>query len=87
MRSRLLLATMLFLLCALCTSAAAQQVTTEMIGPLSGSLTIAYPIGPPSCPASGQQDTITLTGNVHVVATVDTTANTVDYHVNLLQER
>jgi hypothetical protein len=84
MKSRLLLATTLTLLGALCTSATAQQVTTEMIGPLSGSLTIAIPVGPPQCPASGQQDTITFTGNVHVSATYDPTQNTVDYHINLL---
>jgi hypothetical protein len=69
-----LLLTALCLLGALSASALAQQVTTEMIGPLNG----------PICPASGQQDTITFTGNVHAVATVDTTANTVDYHINLL---
>lgn len=84
MKSRLIVATMLFFLGVLCMSATAQQVTTEMIGPLSGSLTIAYPVGPPNCPASGQQDTVTFTGNVHVVASVDTAANTVDYHINLL---
>lgn len=83
MKSRLLLATTVFLLGALCTSAAAQQVTTEMIGPLSGTFTLAYPTSP-VCPASGQTDTITFTGNVHVVTTVDPTANTVDYHINLL---
>lgn len=84
MKSRLIVATMLFFLGVLCMPATAQQVTTEMIGPLSGSLTIGFPVGPPSCPASGQQDAITFTGNVHVVASVDTTANTVDYHINLL---
>lgn len=83
MRSRLLLAMMLFLLGALCTSAAAQQVTTEMIGPLSGSLIITYP-NSPVCPASGQQDTVTFSGSVHVSATYDSTQNTVDYHINLL---
>jgi hypothetical protein len=61
----------------------AQQVTTEMIGPLSGSFTVTYPTSP-ICPASGQQDTVTFTGSVHVSATVDTTQNTVDYHINLL---
>lgn len=61
-----------------------QQVTTQMIGPLSGNLTITLPVGPPQCPASGQQDTITFTGSVHVSATVDSTQNTVDYHINLL---
>lgn len=84
MKSRLLLAMALSLLGTLCTSAAAQQVTTEMIGPLSGSFTITFPVGPPSCPASGQQDTITFTGNVHVSSTYDPTQNTVDYHINLL---
>jgi hypothetical protein len=61
----------------------AQQVTTEMIGPFSVSFTLTYPKNP-VCPASGQQDTITFTGNVHVSATVDTTQNTVDYHINFL---
>jgi len=83
MKSRLLLATMLSFLGELCTSAAAQQVTTEMIGPLSGTFTLTYPSSP-ICPASGQQDTITLTGNVHLSTTVDPTQNTVDYHINLL---
>jgi hypothetical protein len=83
MKSKLLLAMTLSLLGALCTSAAAQQVTTEMIGPLSGTFTITYPQNP-VCPASGQQDTMTFTGNVHVSATYDPTQNTVDYHVNLL---
>lgn len=83
-KNRWLPPTVLFLLGALTPSIFAQQVTTEMIGPLSGSLTIAYPAGPPNCPASGQQDTITFTGNVHVSATYDPTQNTVDYHVNLL---
>jgi hypothetical protein len=83
MKSRLLLATTLFLLGALSTSATAQQVTTEMIAPLSGTFTITYP-NTPICPASGQQDTITLTGSVHVSTTVDPTQNTVDYHINLL---
>ena len=79
-----LLLTDLFLFGALTPSIFAQQVTTEMIGPFSGSLTIAYPVGPPSCPASDQQDTITFTGNVHVSATYEATQNTMDYHVNLL---
>jgi len=79
-----LLLTVLFLFGAFTPSIFAQQVTTEMIGPLSGSLTIAIPVGPPQCPASGQQDTITFTGNVHVSATYDPSQNTVDYHVNLL---
>jgi hypothetical protein len=83
MKSRLLLATTLSLLGALCTSAAAQQVTTEMIGPMSGTFTMTYP-NSPICPDSGQQDTITLTKNVHVSTTVDPTQNTVDYHINLL---
>jgi hypothetical protein len=34
-------------------------------------------------PCTGQ-DTITFTGSVHVSTTVDTTQNTVDYHINLL---
>jgi len=79
MKSRLLLATTLSLLGALCTSAAAQQVTTEMIGPLSGNLTINFPTGP----CDGEHDTITFNGEVHVVATVDSLQNTVDYHINL----
>lgn len=83
MKSKLLLGTMLFLFRVLGTSAAAQQVTTEMIGPLSGTFAITYPQDP-ICPASGQQDTIIFTGNVHVSATYDPTQNTVDYHVNLL---
>lgn len=78
-----LLRTTLCLAGALSASALAQQVTTEMIGPLSGSFTITYPQGP-VCPASGQQDTIVLIGSVHVSATVDPTQNTVDYHINLL---
>ena len=83
--SKLLLTT-LSLLGALSVSAFAQQdtiVTTEMIGPLSGSFTITYPNGP-ICPASGQQDTVAFTGSVHVGASVDLTTNTVDYHINLL---
>jgi hypothetical protein len=60
--------------------AQAQQVTTEMIGPLSGTLTINFPSG--AC--FGQQDTINFTGNVHVVAIVDAAQGTVDYHINLL---
>lgn len=63
----------------LCASALAQQVTTEMIGPLSGSFTVNFP----NSPCTGQ-DTVSFTGSVHVVATVDTAANTVDYHINLL---
>jgi hypothetical protein len=75
---------MILVLCGvLVPSLFAQQVTTEMIGPLSGSFTITYPQSP-VCPASGQQDTITFTGNVHVSASVDTTQNTVDYDINLL---
>lgn len=82
MKSRLLLVvTTLGLVGALCTSAAAQQVTTEMIGSFSGNLMVSnYPSGP----CFGQADNITFTGSVHVVASVDTTANTVDYHINLL---
>jgi hypothetical protein len=76
--SKLLLTT-LCLLGALSASALAQQVTTEMIGPLSGSFTV----NSPNSPCAGQ-DNITFTGNVHVVASVDTTASTVDYHINLL---
>jgi hypothetical protein len=78
-----LLIMILFLCGVLVTSLFAQQVTTEMIGLLSGSFTMTYPTSP-ICPASGQQDTITFTGNMHVSATVDTTQNTVDYHINLL---
>jgi len=75
---------MILVLCGvLVPSLFAQQVTTEMIGPLSGSFTLTYPQNP-ICPASGQQDTITVSGNVHVSATVDTTQNTVDYHINFL---
>jgi len=76
--SKLLLTT-LCLLGALSASALAQQVTTEMIGPLSGSFTVNYPNGP-----CAGQDTVTFSGSVHVSATVDTTQNTVDYHINLL---
>ena len=54
-----------------------------MIGPLSGSFTITFPQNP-ICPASGQKDIVTLTGNVDVSATYDPTQSTVDYHVNLL---
>jgi hypothetical protein len=58
---------MILVLCGvLVPSLFAQQLTTEMFGPLSGSFTI------------------TFTGNVHVSATVDTTQNTADYHINLL---
>lgn len=72
---------MLCLVGALCTSVAAQQVTTEMIGSFSGNLTVNnFPNGP----CFGQTDNVTFTGSVHVVANVDTTANTVDYHINLL---
>lgn len=56
------------------TLAQARQVTTEMIAPLTGSLTISYPNGP----CFGQRDTITFTGAIHVVATVDTSRGTVD---------
>ena len=76
-----LLLVMLCAVSALATAAGAQQVTTEMIGPLTGGLTISMPVPTPICPAA---DTVTFTGNIHVVATVDTTANTVDYHINLL---
>lgn len=58
----------------------AQQVTTEMIGSFSGSLTVNFP---PS-PCSVQTDNVAFTGSINVVATVDPAANTVDYHVNLL---
>ena len=84
--SKLVLTT-LCLLGALSAAAFAQQdtiVTTEMIGSLSGTLTVAFPQGPPSCPAAGQQDTVTFAGSVHVGASVDLTTNTVDYHINLL---
>jgi len=37
----------------------------------------------PSGPCAGQ-DNVTLTGSVHVGASVDLTTNTVDYHINLL---
>ena len=60
--------------------AQAQQVTTEMIGPLTGSLTINFP----NNPCFGQQDTVTFTGNIHVVSTVDTAQGTVEYHINFL---
>ena len=60
--------------------AQAQHVTTEMIGPLSGTLTINFPNGP----CFGPQDTINFTGNIHVVAIVDTAQGTVDYHINLV---
>jgi hypothetical protein len=74
------LSLMILVLCGvLVPSLFAQQVTTEMIGPLSGSFTINFPNGP----CTGQ-DTITFPGNVHVSAAVDTTQNTVDYHINLL---
>src|SRR5579871_2916854 len=53
----------------------AQQVITEMIGTLNGNLNIAFP----NNPCNGQHDTITFTGEVHVVATVDSAQNTVDY--------
>ena len=81
--SKLLLTT-LCLLGALSAPALAQQVTTEMIGPLSGTLTVAFPQGPPQCSAASQQDTVSLTGSIHVGASVDLTTNTVDYHINLL---
>jgi hypothetical protein len=79
--SKLLLTT-LCLLGALSASAFAQQdtiVTTEMIGSLTGSLIVTYPSGP-----CAGQDNVTLTGSVHVGASVDLTTNTVDYHINLL---
>ena len=62
------------------TLAQAQQVTTEMIGPLSGVLTITFPNGP----CFGQQDTIAFTGDIHLVATVNAVQGTLDYHFNLL---
>jgi hypothetical protein len=80
MRISKLLLTILCLLGALSTSALAQHVTTEMIAPLSGNLSITFP----NNPCFGQQDTITFSGSVHVSATVDTAQNTVDYHINLL---
>jgi hypothetical protein len=58
-----------------------QTITSEMIGPFSGGLSINYT---PPDPCSPQSDNVGFTGNVHVVAIVNTTANTVDYHVNLL---
>ena len=61
--------------------ASGQQVTTEMIGSFSGNLTVN---NFPSGPCFGQSDNIAFTGSIHVVATVDTAANTVDYHINLL---
>ncbi len=57
-------------------------ITSEAIGPLSGNLSFAHPISADPC--SGQVDNVAFTGNVHVVAVVDTTHSTVDYHVNLL---
>lgn len=75
---------MILVLCGvLVPSLFAQQVTTEMIGPFSGSFTLIY-LQNPVCPASGQHDTITFSGSVHVSVTVDTTQNTVDYHINFL---
>lgn len=59
----------------------AQHVTAEVIGPLTGNLALTYIPGDPCSPAS---DTITFTGNVHLVGTVDTSQNTVDYHLNLM---
>jgi hypothetical protein len=55
------------------------MVTTEAIGPVSGSLNVTFP--PTTCFAA---DTVVLTGNVHVVVQVDTTAGTMDVHVNLM---
>ena len=79
-RGRLQLVCVLLVAILLPTLGQAQQVTTEMIGPLTGSLTINFPSGP----CFGQQDTVTFTGNIHVVASVDATQGTVDYHFNLL---
>ena len=52
--------TVLFLFGALTPSIFAQQVTTEMIGPLSGSLTITYP-NSPHLPRFRATGTTTLT--------------------------
>jgi len=75
---------MMWMIGVLAPSLFAQQVTTEMIGPLSGNFTVTFPSGPPYCPAAGQQDAVTFTGNVHVLTSYDPTQNTVDYHINLL---
>jgi hypothetical protein len=79
MRKRNKFLSALPLFCALCIPAFGQQVTTEMIGPLTGTLDITFP----NSPCDGQQDTITFNGEVHVVATVDSSQNMVDYHFNL----
>lgn len=55
------------------------MVTTEAIGPLSGNLTVNYPPVPCINP-----DAVSFTGNVHVVVQVDTTAGTMDVHINLM---
>jgi hypothetical protein len=67
---------------ALAPAAAAQtspppQVTSELIGTLTGTLQIP---GNPVFPG----DTVAFTGNVHVVAIWDTATGTVDYHINLM---
>ena len=79
-----ILTMVLSLICALGTAAFAQQdttVTSEAIGPLSGSVLVISPPGPSTCVSP---DTVNFTGNVHVVAQVDTVANTVDVHINLM---
>ena len=79
-----ILTMVLSLICALGMAAFTQQdttVTSEAIGPLSGSVLVGFPFAPPTCVFP---DTVNFTGNVHIVAQVDTVANTVDVHINLM---
>jgi hypothetical protein len=70
---------MSFLLLALSAAALAQQVTSEAIGSLTGALLVSQP-GEPIFPP----DTVTFSGNVHVLAIVDLATHTADIHINLM---
>jgi hypothetical protein len=58
---RLMWLAIMLCVCGLAMAAGAQDVTTEMMGPLSGGLTVSIPAGNPNCPAAGQQDSVTIT--------------------------
>ena len=82
LRKTLLLSFLLIALSAAALAAVAidpQQVTSEAIGPLTGSLLVSYP-SDPVFPA----DTVNFSGNVHVVAIVDLATHTADIHINLM---
>jgi hypothetical protein len=58
------------------------HITSEAIGPLSGELLVSYGSTPTSPPCN--TDSVSFTGNVHVVTDVDTSQNTMDVHINLM---